>query len=348
MNFAVFAATLAGYAAALDLVQRPQEPRQRDYVIEHVQIPGGAESVFLDAEISLPDKDGTFPGIVLITGSGPQDKNETMVGHKPFLVLSDYLTRRGYAVLRYDDRGVAKSTGSFETATAADLAMDASTALRFLKNHPRVDPERSGYLGHSEGGYIAPLAAEGTPGAFHVYLASPALPLLPDVMRTQVKDIHQAEGEPLDTILKEVRLVEKLTEILKTSTNVEQVEQAVTPLLKAHGATDRQINENVSLWATPWALGYAHYKPAPALKALDVPVLALFGGTDLQVSARENAPVMATYLSHPFSKVLVLPGHNHLFQPSATGRVSDYLTISTTIAPQALSAIANWLDQIVQ
>lgn len=346
MNFSLMFATLSGYLAALGVIDRPQTPSDRDYVVEQIRIPGGDDGVILDAELTFPRGNGKVPALVLITGSGPQNKDEELAGHKPFLVLSDYLTRRGYGVLRYDDRGYGGSTGDYASATASDFAADAAAALAYLQSHPRVSADRTGYLGHSEGGYLAPLTQQHTPAGFQVHLAGPALPLLPDVMTTQVADIARSEGADDEAVLKEVHLVTGLTEILKEAESPEAVRDRLPKLFKKAGADPSTIKENLSVWATNWALDYSHYDPRPFLQSLDVPVLALYGEYDLQVSAVQNAPVMEELLSNPQSESIILSGLNHLFQPTNTGRVSEYMRIKTTIAPEALEAIGNWLDRV--
>jgi len=348
MKISLFFATLSGYLAAFGVIDRPQTPQQRDYVIEAVRLPGGADGVTLDAELTLPAGEKKVPAIVLITGSGPQNKDEELVGHKPFLVLADHLTRAGYGVLRYDDRGYGKSTGNFATATAKDFAADAAAALAFLQAHPRVHSDRTGYLGHSEGGYIAPLAQLHTPASFQIHLAGPALPLLPDVMSTQVADIARSEGADSETILGEVNLVKDLTQAIKTANSPEDLHKTIPPLFKKAGADKSAIKENLATWATPWAIDYARHDPRPMLRNLDIPVLALYGEHDLQVSATDNAPLMRALLSHPGSKTIVLPGLNHLFQPTETGRVSEYLRIKTTLDASALEAITRWLDTVTE
>ncbi|WP_420334106.1 alpha/beta hydrolase family protein [Roseibium sp.] len=346
MKLDLISATFAGYLAAFGLTERPQTPVTRDYHIEHHRLPGGSPEVTLDAELTMPKGTSRVPGLVLITGSGPQNKNEEIAGHKPFLVLSDYLTRQGFAVLRYDDRGVGKSTGDFASVTPQELASDAAAALRFLKAHPRIAEGKTGYAGHSEGGYLAPIAQKQVPAAFHVLLAAPALPLLPDVMATQVADIARAEGVPENEIERQLVAVDQMVSVLRSARPPQDIRRDLTRVFRRAGATRRQLRENVDLWSTPWAAAYAHHDPRPFLEALDIPVLALFGEYDLQVSARHNARVMTELLRNPGSKTLVLAGMNHLFQPTVTGKVSEYVRIPTTIDPLALGIIGTWMLDI--
>lgn len=300
----------------------------------------------------MPLGQGPFPAIILITGSGPQDRNEAIAGHKPFLVLSDYLTRNGFAVLRYDDRGVGESTGTFSSEnrwkpTLSDFAQDAAAAYRFMQSIPAIDMQKIGFLGHSEGGYIASAAAEFVPAAFMIFLAAPALPLLPDVMATQVADIARSQGKSQQDIEREKSLCRDLTEILRTSPSIADARSRIEKRLQSHGLTRAEIKANMEVWGSDWGRHYASYDPLPAFRRFKNPVLALFGGSDLQVSAAENAPVMKSVLTNPKSEVLVLDKLNHLFQPSETGRIEDYILIDTTIDTRALNAISEWLSGIL-
>ncbi len=353
--FVTAMALLTGYGCTAGLWPRPQEPKERPYRIETVRFPGGEGSVQLEGELTMPYGDGPFPAVVFITGSGPQDRNEKVAGHKPFLVLSDYLTRRGFAVLRYDDRGFGKSTGEYFKATPDDFAADAAAAFALLQHHPGVDGTQIGFLGHSEGGYIAPLAARRViDAAFMIFLAGPAKPLL-SVMKDQVRDLLQSIGASETVIAKGTQQFIKLMEILRTTDNTEEAKIQLKAYLKKEGVstlTGKKLSwfefyEGVRLWASPWGKWYAAgYDPLPALKSFNRPVLALFGGTDLQVSAKENAPIMASALMHPKSEVCVLLGLNHLFQPSESGKVEEYAKIKTTIDERALRKIGDWLETV--
>ncbi|WP_431685545.1 alpha/beta hydrolase family protein [Hahella sp. NBU794] len=343
---------LTACADSLGWLSRPQDPKDRNYRVEQVRFQGGDADVTLAGELTMPLGQGPFPAIILITGSGPQDRNEAIAGHKPFLVLSDYLTRNGFAVLRYDDRGVGESTGAFSSEnrwkpTLSDFAQDAAAAYRFMQNIPAIDVQKIGFLGHSEGGYIASAAAEFVPAAFMIFLAAPALPLLPDVMATQVVDIARSQGKSQQDIEREQALCRDLTEILRTSPSVADARNQIEKRLQSHGLTRAEIKANMEVWGSDWGRHYASYDPLPAFRRFKNPVLALFGGSDLQVSAAENAPIMKSVLTNPESEVLVLDKLNHLFQPSETGRIEDYILIDTTIDPRALNAISEWLSGIL-
>ncbi len=326
---------------------RPQEPETRDYVLEAVSFPGAEEGVTLAGEITLPQGEGPFPGVVLISGSGPQDRNEELMGHKPFLVLSDYLTRRGYAVLRYDDRGFGESTGDFGTATSEDFAGDAAAALDFLKDDDRVDAERTSYVGHSEGGLIAPMAVQTEPSAAMVLLAGPAVSLS-DVILRQTGDMLRAEGGSEGDIEKAVEINRGAFDIVRSGgIDEESVEDTLTAYFTEAGMAKAAAESAASRMTGPWMVWAMDYDPVPALKAYDGPVLALFGSKDTQVSADANAPVMEEALSDLQSRVVTLDGLNHLFQPAETGGLSEYIEIETTFDDAALNEIADWLDEVL-
>ncbi|MET1412726.1 alpha/beta fold hydrolase [Roseibium sp. HPY-6] len=346
MKLDVIAATFAGYIAAFGLTERPQTPGERDYIIEHHRLPGGSPGVILDAELTVPYGEARVPGVILITGSGPQNKDEEMAGHKPFLVLSDHLTKHGFAVLRYDDRGVGKSTGDFSSVTPMELAADAAAAMRFLKTHPRIAGGKTGYIGHSEGGYLAPIAHKQNAADFQILLAAPALRLLPDVMATQVADVARAQGVSESEIDRQLRAVDEVVSLLRSPDTPQDMRKILAAIFKRAGANRSQIKENVDLWSSPWAIAYAKHDPRPYLETLKVPVLAVFGEHDLQVSPRQNAPVMEGLLRHPQSRTLVLAGLNHLLQPTETGKVSEYVRIPTTIDPIALRTMEKWMSAV--
>jgi len=341
-EWAMIWAAAMGYAAALGIVPRPQDPSDRPYRVEEVSFGGGDPDVRLAGELTVPPGDGPFPAVALLTGSGPQDRDESLAGHRPFLVLSDHLTRNGIAVLRWDDRGVGGSSGDFSSATPEDFAGDAGAAKHFLAQDARIDPRAIGFIGHSEGGIVGPLAARQSDPAFLVLLAAPAIPLLPDLYMTQMEDVMATEGEDkhISTIAPAVK---GLHQILLQSETTEEARRRIQEHFSGMGYPKKTVAAFQNLWGTNWGRFYADFDPAPHVAAFGGPVLALFGSTDVQVAAHENAGPMQAALRHGYSKVTVFAGLNHLFQPSETGKVSDYLKIGTTIDPPVLDAISDWI-----
>ena len=333
---------LSACAGITDLSTRPQDPVDRRYKIEEVRFAGGPD-VTLAGELTMPRKGGPFKAVVLISGSGPQDKNEALAGHKPFLVLSDHLTRAGFAVLRYDDRGFADSTGTYDTADLYDFADDAAGAFRYLQSRPEIETTAIGYIGHSEGGYIAPVAARQTDPAFMVFLASAARPIFPDVIVTQLADLSRAQGVDEAAIETAVTQFQVGSSILKQPAPLSKIRDDLNDYLKAQEISRGERREILVLFATRWGVSHANYDSKAELLSLTNPVLALFGETDLQVSAKEEASVMRTALRNPGSEVQVIKGANHLFQPSQSGLPSDYSEIETTISIDVLNRISAWI-----
>ncbi|WP_158525075.1 alpha/beta hydrolase family protein [Phaeobacter inhibens] len=342
LSVAVLLSACTGISA---LSARPQDPVDRRYKIEEVRFAGGP-GVTLAGELTMPQQGGPFQAVVLISGSGPQDRDEALARHKPFLVLSDHLTRAGFAVLRYDDRGFAESSGTFETADLYDFADDAAGAYRYLQGRPEIDHSAIGYIGHSEGGYIAPVAARQTDPAFMVFLAGAARPLFPDVIATQSADLMQAQGADEATIAAAVTQFQVGSSILKQQAPLSEIRDDLDDYLRSQGMGRRDRREVLDQFATRWGVSHANYHSQAELRSLSNPVLALLGEKDLQVSAKEEAPVLRASLRHPQSEVQLIVGANHLFQPSLTGLPSEYADIETTISIDVLNRISTWISAL--
>jgi alpha/beta superfamily hydrolase len=303
----------------------------------------------LAGEVTAPQTGGPFPAVILIAGSGPHDRNEDVAGHKVFLVLSDYLTKRGYAVLRYDKRGIGKSSGDYKTATMDDFAKDAGAAMRWLKTQSNIDTARVGFLGHSSGGYVAPLAAQRAGAAFQVLLAAPARKLTEEIYY-QNTVIPRAVGKSEEWTALNMVATRELIKIYKSAETAGQLREQSKNLLEKYqselGLPANHVEKSLELLPAVWWMWAVRYDPLPALKAYPGPVLAMFGGKDLQVSAEANASVMKKALSHEDSKTISFPELNHLFQPAKTGAPEEYVWIETTFDQCAMEAIANWLDSL--
>ena len=326
---------------------RPQEPKPPfPYRSEQVPIVNAIGRAVLDGTLTVPEGKGPHPAVVLITGSGAQNRDEEIFGHKPFLVLADHLTRHGIAVLRYDDRGVGKSTGSFAAATSEDFAGDAWAAWQTLSTRPGIDPKRVGLLGHSEGGIIAPMLAASHPEiAFVVMLAGPGV-TGEQIMLRQAAAIMKASGASDDAIAAYTALQQQVFVILreeKTTTRIVERLQAI-PVPGPKEASAAVVKQASS----PWFRFSATYDPAPALTKVRCPVLAIAGELDLQVLPEQNLPTIGAALKQGGNQdhtVLELPGLNHLLQPAKTGLPAEYGQIETTIAPAALDTITTWIQK---
>jgi pimeloyl-ACP methyl ester carboxylesterase len=337
-------------------VSRPQDPKPPyPYKEEEVTVENKAAGITLAGTLTEPDSGGPSPAVVLITGSGPENRNEEVFGHRPFLVLADYLTRQGIAVLRCDDRGVGKSTGDAKTANTADLATDAKAEFEYLKTRPDIDPKRIGLLGHSEGGIIAPIVANQTPDvAFVVLMAGTGLPG-DSVLMLQSYLVAKAEGAADSTLAKNAATERKLLDIAKSASDTAAAAAERRLLLKqaaqsvpsdSLSASNQAVDQQIKALLTPWFRYFLSYDPRPALTKLKQPVLALVGGKDVQVAPKENLAAIEAALKAGGNKdfeVKELPGLNHLFQTANTGSVGEYTKIEETIAPSALKVIGDWI-----
>ncbi|MEU1544666.1 alpha/beta fold hydrolase [Nocardia sp. NPDC005745] len=326
---------------------RPQEPKPPfPYKTEDVTYRNG--DITIAGTLTEPQGPGPFPAILMISGSGPQDRNEDLMGHKPFLLLADTFTRAGYAVLRTDDRGVGGTGGKLDDANYADLAEDAAAGVRFLRTCPELDPARVGLFGHSEGGYLAPLvAARPDSGvAFAVLMAGPGVPGA-EVLIEQTRLLAAANGTPPDQVETRVRDTTELAALLKAG-DLDGARQLAIRQNQSLPDDQRVPDDQAAAQITPYLAALVAYDPAPALAALRVPVLAFFGGKDLQVPPAQSEQPMRDHLAaDPDATVHVFPGLNHLMQPTETGRPSECSTIETTIAPEVLDYVTGWLRQRV-
>lgn len=335
------------------LAPKPQEPKPPYPYSEHqVTVAGPQPSVTLAGTLTLPEGAGPHPAVILITGSGPQNRDEELLGHKPFLVLADYLTRRGIAVLRMDDRGVGESTCSFAEATSMDFADDIESAVGFLRE--RADIGEIGLVGHSEGGLVAPIVANRTSEVgFVLLMAGPGL-TGEEILYLQSTLIIKANGGTDAAAAANNATQKAMFEILKQETDLEVAKQKMTePLREAlasagvpEEAIEAQVQAQITEVASPWFKYFLTYDPAPALRTLECPVLAVFGEKDTQVPPTENIAAIRAALEeggHTDYELLELPGRNHLFQTADTGSPSEYATIEETIAPLALETISDWI-----
>lgn len=345
---------------------RPQEPKPPfPYNVEEVGYDNAAASVHLAGTLTTPRRRGPHPAVLLITGSGAQDRDETLVGHKPFLVIADYLTRRGIAVLRVDDRSVGGSTGDFAKSTSEDFTGDVLAGVDYLKSRRDIDPERIGLIGHSEGGIIAPAAAARSKDvAFIVLLAGPGVPGH-QLLSRQIELLQGAASAPADYSTFMIELSQELLNLSVAESDDTLAQQrmaaywnerktaaassqlsAETKALIASADTDAAIASSIQELRTPWMKYFLAYDPAPALTQVTCPVLALNGTLDLQVEAEQNLPAIAAALEagqNTDYTVTALDDLNHLFQPATTGSTEEYAQIETTIDPTALRAISSWL-----
>jgi len=336
--------------------KRPQEPQPPfPYREEDVTYPNpAATGVTLAGTLTLPSTPGPFPAVLLVSGSGPHDRNEWLMGHKPFLVLADHLARRGLAVLRVDDRGTAKSTGSFATATSLDFSSDALAGIAFLRSRREINPKRIGIIGHSEGGLIAPMvAAKSADVAFVVLMAGPGV-TGEETLYEQARLLNRAGGATEEAVAASRRFQEQAFAILKAEPDPVAAEKLLRDAAKSLAAAQSQqggkpasVDEGqIRRMNSPWYRFFLTYDPRLALRQLKIPVLAINGERDLQVPPRQHLPEIAKALKVAGNKdhqIVEMPGLNHLFQSCDTGSDLEYGKIDETINPAALSVMSTWI-----
>ncbi|MBC5775484.1 alpha/beta hydrolase [Pontibacter sp. KCTC 32443] len=346
------------------VAKRPQEPvKPYPYQETEVTIDNKAAGIKLIGTLTLPKTKAPYPAVVLITGSGPQDRDQTIMGHKPFLVLADHLTRQGFAVLRLDDRGVGKSEGNFATATTEDFASDAEAAYTYLRSFTGVNSKRVGLLGHSEGALVAAqVAAKHPETAFVVLMAGSAVPGT-ELLVAQNEALLKAGGVPQEPLQKylqfrkaqfEVAATE--ADVFKAAEKIKQLEQEAKAKLtdqeqKQLGLTPQSEQTIVAQLSSPWMRYFLAYNPALILQKLTMPVLAINGTRDLQVPYKQNLPATEKALKVASNKKYIiqeLPDLNHLFQTATTGMVNEYGQLEETIAPTSLEIISNWIKGVAK
>lgn len=344
--------------------RRPQMPvKPYPYQEQEVSVKNKEAGIELAGTLTIPNSKGKHPAVILFTGSGTQDRDMTLMGHKPFLVLADHLTRQGFAVLRLDDRGAGKSGGNPTLATTQDFTSDAQAAYAFLKTHQLVNPKKIGLLGISEGALIASsVAAANKDVAFVVLLAGSAVPGT-ELLVAQNEMLFRASGIPEETLQKFLKLRRAQFEIAASDTDVyaasqkiraveQEAKKAMTPLetqqLRLSPASENAVVAQLTI---PWTRYFLAYDPAPALQRLKMPVLALNGSKDLQVPATANLDATEKALKAAGNKrytIKELPGLNHIFQTADTGLPGEYATIEETMAPVALETISDWMKGVVK
>lgn len=340
-------------------VIRPQEPtKPYPYYSEDVKFENTKDKIVLAGTLTLPEKDGNFPAVILITGSGPQNRDEELLGHKPFLILADHLTKNGIAVLRFDDRGTAESTGDFKTATSLDFARDVEFAIKYLQTRKEINKNQIGLIGHSEGGIIAPMvAAESKDINFIVLLAGTGI-RGDQLLLLQQELIGKASGIS-DTDLQKAKVINKgAFEILLKSDNPDSLETELTNYIKqalkdypesekpTEMSEEDYVKLQVNQLTSPWMNYFIKYDPAPILEKVNCPVLAINGEKDLQVPAKVNLEAIENALKKGGNRKITtkeLPNLNHLFQECETGSPSEYAKIEQTFSPIALAEISNWI-----
>ncbi|PIF71717.1 S9 family peptidase [Flavobacterium sp. 2] len=355
-NIVVGKFTQGGQSLELDLSKetiqkqvyaRPQEPQKPyPYYTEEVKFENKTDNVVLAGTLSLPKKEGNFPAVILITGSGRQNRDEELLGHKPFLVLADYLTKKGITVLRFDDRGAGESTGDFSKASTIDFSKDVQAGVDYLKTRKEIDKKRIGLIGHSEGGLIAPIIAGNSKDIdFIVLLAGPGL--RGDVLLLlQTELIERQSGVSNEEIKKRQEILKGAYDlVVASSANDENFKNSVSTYFNSK-FDENQAKAATNQITSNWWYTFIKMDPAVALAKVKCPVLALNGSKDLQVPAEVNLQVIEKTLAKAGNKKVtakILPNLNHLFQECKTGSPDEYEKIEQTFSPVALEEISSWV-----
>jgi len=340
-------------------ILRPQVPKKPyPYIEEEVAYENKEAGITLAGTLTLPPGKGPSPAVLLISGSGPQDRNETIYNHHPFLVLADYLTRQGIAVLRVDDRGVGESTGDFSQATSVDFASDVLAGIEYLKTRKEINPEQIGLIGHSEGGLIAPMVAVKSPDvAFIILMAGTGL-TGEEILYLQGALISRAMGVSEEDIAKNRQFNEKIFSLIKEEKDKKIIEEKLRQMFMEDWAElneeeksrigDPEVFLKAQLQSllSPWLKFFLTYDPKSTLSKVKCPVLAINGEKDLQVPPKENLSAIEEALKVGGNQnytIKELPNLNHLFQTAQTGLPAEYAKIEETISPVALKIISDWI-----
>lgn len=340
-------------------LKRPQEPiKPYPYYEEEVSFQNSKSNISLAGTLTLPKKEGIFPAVILISGSGPQNRDEELLAHKPFLVIADFLTKNGIAVLRYDDRGVGKSTGDFKSATTADFATDVESALGYLKTRKEINSSKMGVIGHSEGGIIAPiiasqskdvnfivlLAGTGIPGNELLLLQQSLIAKAAGVSETEIQKSAQTNARLFDLVLHskdDQKLKSDLTKLVTETLNEDTNAEIPNGMSK-----EEYVGLQINQITTPWMQYFLKFNPATALEKVSCPVLALNGEKDLQVPPKENLTAIKQALAKAGNKkvtTIEFPNLNHLFQECKTGSPDEYAKIEQTFSPTVLDEMLRWI-----
>ncbi|QBB69968.1 alpha/beta fold hydrolase [Pseudolysobacter antarcticus] len=332
-------------------MQRPQTPHAPfEYAVESVRFDNTAANILLASTLTLPRGAGPFPAAVLISGSGPQDRDESLSGHKPFVVLADHLTRNGIAVLRFDDRGVGESGGNFTAAADLDFASDVRAAVDFLGTRREINRNAIGLIGHSQGGIVGPIAAVNNPSiAYLVLLAAPATSMT-ELLLAQRRLTGVMQGQTEASLRANEPALAKIYAAMgkapdRAAAQAEIRALLTSKLLQQLGSSETQKSALVDQLSSDWLRDLLHYDPIAILGAINIPILALNGSLDNQVPASTNlAAIRRATSNNPDVTAQQLPGLNHLFQNAHSGAIAEYAEISETFAPTALRLIGDWIN----
>jgi uncharacterized protein len=330
---------------------------------EEVDYWNTADSVHIFGILTLPETNSKFPAVILITGSGSQDRDETIFGHKPFKIIAEYLTNRGFAVLRLDDRGVGKTTlgRNPKLVTSENFAKDVLAGIEFLKKRTEINPKKIGLIGHSEGGMIAPMVANQTIDvAFIVSLAGTGIPGN-IVAHNQMETMLSKSGFDSSRVAQQVAFNDKIITLMMNENDDKIFEEKL--IAEVNGLSDEQktkfgfkgmekmVIAQVKSQNIPWSKFFMKHDPTTDWVKVKVPVLALNGTKDTQVAIELHLPAIEKALKNGGNKhykIVKMEDLNHIFQHAETGLLNEYAKIKEDFAPEALQIMGDWLTEITK
>ena len=329
---------------------RPQDPLPPfKYHIEEVTFVNEKEGNKLVGTLTIPNGEGPFPAMVLVSGSGQQDRDEELMNHRPFWVIADYCALHGIAVLRYDDRGVGGSIGEVKNATSMDFSYDAEAAFDYLRNRKEINASKVGILGHSEGGIINFMVSARRPEvAFLVSLAGPSVNGI-EVLKEQQAAILRTSSMSEEMVQFSGNANAQMFDIIEASSSREEADSLLRQLVKGWGYNEELTEQTVGQMASPWMYYFLKYDPTEAIIKTNCPALLLNGSKDLQVIASQNLPGYEKIIAEHGKTNLTLrelPDLNHLFQHCETGSPNEYFEIEETISPEVLEMIVRFVKGI--
>ena len=344
---------------------RPQTPTEPyPYLSEPFQFDNKDAKITLHGTLTTPKGKGPFPAAILISGSGPTDRDETILDHKIFLVIADYLTRQGIAVLRYDDRGVGQSEGNHYNATSMDLADDTNAAFLALTQHSKIDANQIGLVGHSEGGMIAPIVASRNPAvAYTVLLAGPGVPI-DELMAEQNRQVYKSQGLPNDELERNEIFNKSLYNIFDNEKPAAELYDTLLPFI--HRYYESIPSEYQALFSpskevfymaivgglsSPWFRYFLQFDPVPYLEKTTCPILAVNGSKDIQVISSQNLGGIEetlTRMGHKNFTIREYPNLNHLFQHCETCTVQEYAELEESFSEEVLNDVSKWILKLTK
>lgn len=349
------------------LVARPQEPNPPfPYHVEDVSYETKAPGVTIAGTLTLPQGDGPFPGVILISGMGPKDRDSSMGGHKPFAVLADHLTRNGIAVLRFDKRGVGKSTGTYDLSiTSKEFAADVLAGVKFFRRHPSIDRKKIGLIGSSEGGMIAPMVATECADISFLVLMAGVVETNAKLAVKQAGAQMRADGASEGLLSRDYALRTAILETIRQEPNIKTAKQLCMATLEEYfknlpadiaqeaeqihfAFTHAKAEQMIGMFNSPWYRFFLNYNPVEMLKKVTVPVLAINGDLDHIVPSKRSLNLILKTLNKAGNNKVTtteFPHMNHQFQTCQTGAIKEYTALEETIAPQVLDTIAEWIKE---